>query len=66
MSSTLQRRLIQRDRVFTVSVLLFDKPGELVRVASDIAKQQSDVIKLEHNQFVSVNRNAEVELRVSL
>lgn len=66
MSSTLQHGLIQRGRVFTVSVLLPDKPGELVRVASKIAAEQGNVIKLEHNQFVSVNRNAEVELRVTL
>lgn len=66
MSSTLQHGLIQRGRVFTVSVLLPDKPGELVRVASTIAAEQGNVIKLEHNQFVSVNRNAQVELRVTL
>lgn len=66
MSSTLQHGLIQRGRVFTVSVLLPDKPGELVRVASKIAAEQGNVIKLEHNQFISVNRNAEVELRVTL
>ena len=40
MSSTLQHGLIQRGRVFTVSVLLPDKPGELVKVANTIAKQQ--------------------------
>ena len=66
MSSMLQHGLIQRDRVFTVSVLLPDKPGELVKVATNIANQQGNVIKLEHNQFVSVNRNAEVELRVTV
>lgn len=66
MSSTLQHGLIQRGRVFTVSVLLPDKPGELVKVANEIAKQQGNVIKLEHNQFVSVNRNAAVELQVTL
>ena len=58
--------LIQRGRVFTVSVLLPDKPGELVKVANKIAEQQGNVIKLEHNQFVSVNRNAAVELKVTL
>ena len=66
MSSTLQHGLIQRGRVFTVSVLLPDKPGELVKVANKIAEQQGNVIKLEHNQFVSVNRNAAVELKVTL
>ena len=66
MSSTLQHGLIQRGRVFTVSVLLPDKPGELVKVANTIAKEQGNVIKLDHNQFVSVNRNAAVELKVTL
>ncbi len=66
MSSIVQHGLIQRDRIFTVSVLLPDKPGELVRVADIIAKQQGNVIKLEHNQFVSINRNAAVELCITL
>lgn len=66
MSSIVQHGLIQRDRIFSVSVLLPDKPGELVRVADTIAKQQGNVIKLEHNQFVSTNRNAAVELRITM
>ena len=66
MSSVVQQGLIFRDRIFTVSVLLPDKPGELARVADTIAKVQGNVIKLEHNQFVSTNRNAAVELRITL
>jgi len=66
MSSVVQQGLIMRDRIFTVSVLLPDKPGELSRVADVIAKQNGNVIKLEHNQFVSTNRNAAVELRITL
>ena len=66
MSSVVQHGLIQRDRIFSVSVLLPDKPGELVRVAATIAKANGNVIKLEHNQFVSTNRNAAVELRITL
>ena len=66
MSSVVQHGLIQRDRIFTVSVLLPDKPGELVRVASIIAEDQGNVIKLEHNQFISTNRNEAVELKVTL
>ena len=53
-------------RVFTVSVLLPDKPGELVRVAQIIANANGNVIKLEHNQFVSINRKATVELRITI
>ena len=66
MSSVVQQGLIFRDRIFTVSVLLPDKPGELSRVADTIAKEQGNVIKLEHNQFVSINRSAAVELRITL
>ncbi len=66
MSSVVQQGLIMRDRIFTVSVLLPDKPGELSRVAAVIAEKSGNVIKLEHNQFVSTNRNAAVELRITL
>ncbi len=64
-ASVVQNGLIQRDRIFTVSVLLPDKPGELARIADVIAELQGNVIKLEHNQFVSVNRNSAVELRIT-
>ncbi len=66
MSSVLQQGLILRDRIFTVSVLLPDKPGELSKVSDVIAKESGNVIKLEHNQFVSINRKAAVELRITL
>ena len=66
MSSVVQHGLIQRDRVFTVSVLLPDKPGELAKIAGLLAGERGNVIKLEHNQFISINRNAAVELRITL
>ncbi|MCU6747569.1 MULTISPECIES: threonine ammonia-lyase [Lachnospiraceae] len=66
MASIVQHGLIQRDRIFSVSVLLPDKPGELVSVAATIAEAKGNVIKLEHNQFVSTNRNAAVELRITM
>ena len=66
MASVVQHGLVQRDRVFTVSVLLPDKPGELAKVSSLLAEQKGNVIKLEHNQFVSINRNAAVELRITI
>ena len=66
MSSVVQQGLVQRSRIFTVSVLLPDKPGELVRVASIIAEASGNVIKLVHNQFVSINRKATVELRITI
>jgi threonine dehydratase len=66
MSSVVQQGLIMRDRIFTISVLLPDKPGELHRVSGSIAEVNGNVIKLEHNQFVSINRNAAVELKITL
>ena len=66
MSSIVSHGLIQRGRIFTVSVLLPDKPGELVRVAQIVADAKGNVIKIEHNQFVSINRNAAVELRLTI
>ena len=66
MSSVVQNGLIQRDRIFTISVLLPDKPGALVDVAAVIAKQQGNVIRLQHNQFVNINRSAAVKLTITL
>lgn len=66
MSSVVQLGLIKRDRIFTVSVLLPDRPGELVRVASVISANSGNVVRLDHNQFVTANRNAAVELRVTI
>ena len=66
MSSVISQGLVLRSRIFTVSVLLPDKPGELVRVSDIIAKNNGNVIGLEHNQFVSINRNAAVELQITI
>lgn len=66
MASVVQNGLIARDRVFTVSVLLPDKPGELMRVSKVIAELQGNVIRLDHNQFFSTNRRMTVELKITL
>lgn len=66
MSSVIQHGLILRDRIFTVSVLLPDRAGELARVAAVVAEEQGNVIKLDHNQFFSTNRNAAVELKITV
>ena len=66
MSSVVQKGLILRDRIFTVSIQLPDKPGELCRVAGVVASVQANVIKLDHNQFFSTNRNAAVELKITV
>ena len=76
MSSVVQHGLIQRGRIFSVSCLLPDKPGELAKVASLIAQVKgniiklddadANVIKLDHNQFITINRSAAVELKITM
>ncbi len=66
MSSVVQQGLILRNRIFTVSILLPDKPGQLHKVSGIVANANGNVIKLSHNQFVSINRNAAVELRITM
>ena len=66
MASLVQHGLINRGRIFTFSVLLPDRPGELMRVSGLLARNSGNIIKLEHNQFISINRNAAVELRITM
>ena len=66
LSSVVQNGLIQRSRIFTVSVRLPDVPGQLNKVSGVIADAKGNVIKLEHNQFISVNRNSSVELIITM
>ncbi len=65
-SSLVQHGLLNRGRIFTFSVQLPDRPGELLRVAEIVSNQNGNIIKLEHNQFVNINRQSGVELRVTL
>ncbi len=66
MASLVQHGLVRRGRVFTFSVQLPDRPGELLHVAQVVAREKGNIIKLEHNQFISINRQSRVELRVTL
>ena len=65
-ASLVQHGLINRGREFTFSVQLPDRPGELLRVANIVAHANGNIIKLDHNQFVNINRQSGVELRVTL
>ena len=66
MSTVVQHGLIQRGRIFTASILLPDKPGEVVKVASAIADTKGNIVKLDHNQFITINRSSAVELRITM
>ena len=66
MSSMVQFGLIQRDRIFTVSTILPDKPGEMVKISQVIADENGNIVKLDHNQFIGTNRSEGVELRITI
>ena len=65
-ASLVQHGLINRGRVFTFAVQLPDRPGELLNVAGIVSGENGNIIKLDHNQFVNINRQSGVELRVTL
>ncbi|ACD52215.1 threonine ammonia-lyase [Clostridium botulinum] len=65
-ASLVQHGLIERERICALSVLLPDKPGELTNVSKVIAEAQGNIIRLDHNQFVSINRNSAVELKITM
>jgi threonine dehydratase len=65
-ASMVQHGLIERGRIFTVAVQLPDIPGQLNKVSGILAEAQGNIIKLEHNQFVSVNRSHAVELTITM
>ncbi len=66
MASLVSHGLISRGRLFTFSVHLPDRPGELLRVAEILAELSANVVKLEHNQFSHINRQQGVELTVTV
>lgn len=66
MASLVHHGLISRGRLFTFAVHMPDRPGELLRVVEMLAKLSANVVKLDHNQFVNVNRQSSVELQVTV
>ena len=65
-SSMINKGLIMRGRIFTFSVQLADKPGELLKVSEILSKQNANVIKLEHNQFKNLSRFKDIELQITV
>ena len=56
MSSVVQQGLIFRDRIFTVSVLLPDKPGELCKVADTIAREEGAISRSWYGRTCKTNK----------
>jgi threonine dehydratase len=64
-STLINKGLVSRGRLFCFSVELPDKPGELVRISTVLARLNANVIGLEHNQFKNTDRFMNVELEVT-
>lgn len=65
-SSMINKGLISRGRIFTFSVQLQDKPGQLEVVSRVLNQCNANVIAVDHNQFKNFARFSEVELRVTV
>ena len=65
-SSMINKGLVVRGRIFKFSVDLPDKPGQLVAVSQILAKENANVIRLDHNQFKNLDRFHEVERQVTV
>lgn len=65
-SSMINKGLISRGRIFTFSVQLQDKPGQLELVSKVLNQCNANVIAVDHNQFKNFARFSEVELRVTV
>ena len=60
-SSMINKGLISRGRIFTFSVQLPDKPGQLELVSKVLNQCNANVIAVDHNQFKNFARFSEVE-----
>ncbi|MBQ3180335.1 MAG: threonine ammonia-lyase [Firmicutes bacterium] len=57
-SSIINQGMISRGRIMCFSVELPDKPWQLVKVSSLLARHDANVIELQHNQFKAIDRYA--------
>ncbi len=64
-SELINRGLVVRGRVFCFAVELSDTPGQLQTIATILAGQGANIIKLDHNQFKTVDRFKQVHLEVT-
>lgn len=65
-SSLINNGLVSKGRLFCFAVELKNIPGELLKISEILAKDNANVIKLEHNQFKATNRIRNVLLEVTV
>ena len=65
-SKLINNGLVSKGRLFCFSVELKNVPGELLKISEILAKENANVVKLEHNQFKAINRIHNVLLEVTV
>lgn len=65
-STLINNGLVSKGRLFCFSIELKNVPGELLKISEILAKENANVVKLEHNQFKAINRIHNVLLEVTV
>ncbi len=65
-SKLINNGLVSKGRLFCFAVELKNVPGELLKISEILAKENANVVKLEHNQFKAINRIHNVLLEVTV
>ena len=65
-SALIDKAMMARSRVFCFSVLLADKPGQLLQVSQILADENANVIKLDHNQSKVTDSFKKVALDITV
>ncbi len=65
-SAMINKGLSSRGRIFCFSVELPDTPGQLLKISQVLSDLKANVIKLDHNQFMNLDRFMHVQLQVTV
>lgn len=65
-SSMIDRGLVKRGRIFCFSAEMPDEPGQLLNISQILSDENANIIKLDHNQFKTLDRFKQVQLEVTV
>ncbi|HHX66841.1 MAG: threonine ammonia-lyase [Miniphocaeibacter sp.] len=65
-STMVQKGLVSKGRLFGFTVLLPDRPGELLNIARILAEMSANVVEVSHDQFKTADRLTDVVLQVQV
>lgn len=66
MSEMLNRGMVSRGRIFCFTMELKHKPGVLMKIMKILADKKANILKLDHDQFRTMNRFKSVYLEVTV